>query len=159
MAKKKSTFWADFKAFALKGNMIDLAIGMIIGTAFGGLVTSLVNNIITPILNVFTGGIDFSDLFVTLDGKTYETLAAAEEAGAPMLKYGAFIQQILQFFVMAMIVFLFVRLLAKLRKMTEKPAEPAPKTTKVCPYCKSEISMEATRCPHCTSVLEETEAK
>ena len=147
----------EFKQFAIKGNMIDLAVGMIIGTSFNKIVSSLVNDMIMPLLGIFTGKIDFAKLFIALDGKTYETLAAAEEAGAACFKYGAFLAGLLDFIIMAFIVFLFVRGINKLReanKEPEAPAAPAEPTTKICPFCKSEISIEATRCPHCTSELE-----
>ena len=148
---------SEFKQFAIKGNMIDLAVGMIIGTSFNKIVSSLVNDMIMPLLGIFTGKIDFAKLFIALDGKTYETLAAAEEAGAACFKYGAFLAGLLDFIIMAFIVFLFVRGINKLReanKEPEAPAAPAEPTTKICPFCKSEISIEATRCPHCTSELE-----
>ncbi len=148
----------EFKQFAMKGNMIDLAVGMIIGTSFNKIVSSLVNDMIMPVLGVFTGRIDFSKLFIALDGKTYETLAAAEEAGAACFKYGAFLAGLLDFIIMAFVVFIFVKWINKLReigKTPEAPAEPTAPTTKVCPFCKSEISIEATRCPHCTSELTE----
>jgi len=147
----------EFKQFAIKGNMIDLAVGMIIGTSFNKIVSSLVNDMIMPLLGIFTGKIDFAKLFIALDGKTYETLAAAEEAGAACFKYGAFLAGLLDFIIMAFIVFLFVRGINKLReanKEPEAPAAPAEPTTKICPFCKSEISIEATRCPHCTSELD-----
>lgn len=147
----------EFKQFAIKGNMIDLAVGMIIGTSFNKIVSSLVNDMIMPLLGIFTGKIDFAKLFIALDGKTYETLAAAEEAGAACFKYGAFLAGLLDFIIMAFIVFLFIRGINKLReanKEPEAPATPAEPTTKICPFCKSEISIEATRCPHCTSELE-----
>ena len=140
----------EFKKFALRGNMIDLAVGMIIGSAFTGIVNSLVNDIINPILGIFTGKIDFSNLFVTLDGSHYETLAAAEKAGAAVFKYGSFISNLINFIIMAFVVFMFVKLMNRLSHKEEAPAAP---TTKKCPYCQSEISIEATRCPHCTSDL------
>ena len=148
----------EFKQFAIKGNMIDLAVGMIIGTSFNKIVSSLVNDMIMPILGIFTGKIDFAKLYIALDGNTYESLAAAEEAGAACFKYGAFIAGLIDFLIMAFIVFLFVRGINKLRevgKEEEAPAAPTAPTTKVCPFCKSEISIEATRCPHCTSELGE----
>lgn len=144
---------AEFKQFAIKGNMIDLAVGMIIGTSFNKIVSSLVNDMIMPLLGIFTGKIDFSKLFIALDGKTYETLAAAEEAGAACFKYGSFLAGLLDFLIMAFIVFLFVRGINKLREANKEPEAPKAPTTKVCPFCKSEISIEATRCPHCTSEL------
>lgn len=145
----------EFKQFAIKGNMIDLAVGMIIGTSFNKIVSSLVNDMIMPLLGIFTGKIDFAKLYVALDGKTYESLAAAEEAGAACFKYGAFLAGLLDFLIMAFIVFLFVRGINKLREGNKAPEAPKAPTTKTCPFCKSEISIEATRCPHCTSELSE----
>lgn len=144
-------FIQEFKEFALKGNMMDLAIGMIIGSAFTGIVNSLVDDIINPLLGIFTGKIDFSNLFVTLDGSHYETLDAAEAAGAAVFKYGSFISNIINFIIMAFVVFMIVKFLNRLRRKAEDP--PAPPKTKLCPYCQSEISLNATRCPHCTSEL------
>ena len=145
----------EFKQFAIKGNMIDLAVGMIIGTSFNKIVSSLVNDMIMPLLGIFTGKIDFAKLFIALDGNTYETLAAAEEAGVACFKYGAFLAGLLDFLIMAFVVFLFVRGINKLRDANKEPEAPKAPTTKVCPFCKSEISIEATRCPHCTSELSE----
>ena len=145
----------EFKQFAIKGNMIDLAVGMIIGTSFNKIVSSLVNDMIMPILGIFTGKIDFAKLYIALDGNTYESLAAAEEAGAACFKYGAFIAGLIDFLIMAFIVFLFVRGINKLREVGKEEEAPAAPTTKICPFCKSEISIEATRCPHCTSELGE----
>lgn len=145
----------EFKQFAIKGNMIDLAVGMIIGTSFNKIVSSLVNDMIMPLLGIFTGKIDFAKLFIALDGNKYETLAAAEEAGVACFKYGAFLAGLLDFFIMAFVVFLFVRGINKLRDLNKEPEAPKAPTTKTCPFCKSEISIEATRCPHCTSELGE----
>ena len=148
----------EFKAFAIKGNMIDLAVGMIIGTSFNKIVSSLVNDMIMPILGIFTGRIDFAQLYIALDGNTYESLTAAEEAGAACFKYGSFIAGLIDFLIMAFIVFLFVRIVNKLREVgkdDDVPAAPAAPTTKTCPFCKSTVNIEATRCPHCTSELTE----
>ena len=143
----------EFKEFALKGNMIDLAVGVIIGGAFNSLVTSLVENIIMPILSLVTGKIDFSNLFIALDGDTYKTLAQAQKAGASTINYGLFVTGLLNFIIMAFVIFMIVKAMNKLREKTEKPVEE--KTTKkICPYCQNEISIQATRCPHCTSQLE-----
>ncbi|WP_343210611.1 large conductance mechanosensitive channel protein MscL [Anaerolentibacter hominis] len=141
----------EFKKFAIKGNMLDLAVGVIIGGAFGSIVNSLVNDIIMPVISLFTGKIDFSNWFLALDGNKYATIEAAQKAGAATLNYGNFISGILNFLIMAFVVFLFVRFMNSLRK-EEKPAAP---TTKKCPYCLSDIPLEATRCPNCTSELEE----
>lgn len=148
-------FIQQFKAFALKGNMIDLAVGMIIGSAFTSIVNSLVKDVINPLLGIFTGKLDFSQLFFTLNGVHYDTLEAAEAAGAPVLKYGSFISNLINFFIMAFVVFLMVRLLAKIREygMKFEKEEPKKPTTKKCPFCCSEIPLEALRCPHCTSAL------
>lgn len=141
----------EFKEFALKGNMIDLAVGVIIGGAFNSLVTSLVDNIIMPVISIFTGKIDFSNMFLSLDGKEYDTLAQAQKAGAATLNYGTFITGLLNFIIMAFVVFLLVRAMNKLRTHNEVPQEA---TTKICPHCKSEIHIDADRCPHCTSKLD-----
>lgn len=139
----------EFKNFALKGNMIDMAVGIIIGGAFNGIVNSLVNDVIMPVLSIFTGKIDFSNLFIALDGNKYTSLQAAKDAGVATLNYGSFISGILNFLIMAFVVFLIVRWINKLRN----PAPAAAPTTKKCPYCYSEIHIEATKCPHCISDL------
>ena len=144
----------EFKEFAIKGNMIDMAVGVIIGSAFSGLVTSLVNSVVMPLLSIFTGKLDFSQLFLAMDGNQYASLTEAQEAGASVVAYGSFITQVLNFLIMAFVVFLFVRTMNKLRDRNKQPAAPAAPTTKKCPYCLSEIPIEATRCAHCTSELE-----
>ena len=136
----------EFKKFALKGNMIDLAIGIIIGGAFSGIVNSLVNDIVMPLLSVFTNNMDFTNLFIALDGKIYATLEEAKAAQAATVNYGLFITGVINFIVLAFVVFLLVQWINKLKK---KEAEAAP-ATKKCPHCMSEIHMEATKCPHCT---------
>lgn len=155
-------FLAEFKEFALKGNMMDLAVGMIIGAAFTAIVQSLVNDIINPIIGIFAGKVDFANLFIALDGKDYATLKAATDAGAAVIKIGSFISALINFIIMALVVFLIVKGLNKLRSAGEKKLgknqEEAAPTTKVCPYCKSEIPVDAVRCPHCTSVLDEKAA-
>jgi len=146
-------FFKEFKEFAVKGNMMDLAVGMIIGSAFTSIVSSLVNDIFMPVISIFTGKLDFSNLFIALDGNQYPTLAAAQEAGAATLSYGSFISGLINFLIMAFVVFLIVKALNKLKKEEPKAAP----TTKKCPFCRSEIALEATRCPHCTSQLEQSE--
>lgn len=141
----------EFKKFALRGNMMDLAVGVIIGGAFNSLVTSLVNDIIMPFLSLFTGKLDFSNWFIALDGKKYETLTMAQEAGVATINFGTFLSGVLNFIIMAFVVFLIVKAMNKLRK-EEPPAAP---TTKKCPHCMSVIDIKATRCPHCTSELDE----
>ena len=143
----------EFKSFALKGNMTDMAVGIIIGGAFNGIVNSLVNDIIMPVLSIFTGKIDFSNLFIALDGNKYETLQAAKDAGVATLNYGAFISGVLNFLIMAFVVFLIVRWINRLRR----PAQVSAPTTKKCPYCYSDVHINATKCPHCTSDLTEVE--
>lgn len=144
----------EFKKFALKGNMIDLAVGIIIGGAFNGIVRSLVDDIIMPLFSLFTKRIDFSNLFLALDGKTYESLPAAKEAQVATINYGLFLSGILNFVLMAFVVFLLVRWINKLKK-NDMAAAP---TTKKCPYCVSEINIKAAKCPHCTADIEEPSA-
>ena len=137
----------EFKEFALKGNMIDLAIGVITGGAFNKIVTSLVNDIIMPALSFFTGKLDFSNYFLALDGKHYDTIAQAQAAGTATINYGTFISGVIDFLIMSFVVFIVVKQLNKLHKA---PVPVAP-TEKECPFCKTKINMNATRCPHCTS--------
>lgn len=138
----------EFKKFALKGNMIDLAVGIIIGGAFSALVSSLVNDVIMPLLSIITGKINFTDWFIALDGKHYDSLQAVTDAGVPAIKYGVFISGSINFIIMAFVVFLIVKWLNKLKK----PVQPEV-TTKKCPYCITDIDINATRCPHCTSEI------
>ena len=146
-------FMEEFKKFALKGNMIDLAVGVIVGGAFNSIVTSLVNDILMPVLSLFTGKLDIANWFVALDGKAYATIAEAQEAGAATLNYGNFISGIINFVIMAFVVFMIVKGINKMKK--EEAAAPAAPTTKKCPFCKTDIPLEATKCPHCTSTLEQ----
>ncbi|MBQ7667731.1 MAG: large conductance mechanosensitive channel protein MscL [Clostridia bacterium] len=148
MGKEKAKgFLKEFKEFAMKGNVIDLAVGIIIGSAFTAIVTSFVNDIIMPLIAKLTGGLDFSQLFITLDGAKYDNLKAAQDAGAAVLAYGNFITAIINFLIIALVLFIVLKKIL----MPKKKEEPAPATTKECPYCKSEINIEATKCPHCTS--------
>lgn len=147
----------QFKEFAFKGNMIDLAVGMIIGGAFSKIVSSLVNDMIMPLLGLATGKIDFSKLYIALDGKEYASLAEAEELGVACFKYGSFIAGVIDFLIMAFIVFIFVTWMNKARAKMTAPAPVAAPTTKICPFCKSEIAIDATRCPHCTSEQPKTD--
>ena len=139
----------EFKEFALKGSLLDLAIGFIIGGAFGKIVTSLVNDIIMPPIGLLLGKVNFTDLFWALDGGTYASLQAAKDAGAPTLNYGLFVNTIIDFVIVAFVLFLIIKQVNKLRK----PAPAAAPTTKDCPYCKTSIPIGATRCPNCTSEL------
>lgn len=141
----------EFKKFAVKGNMVDLAIGIIIGGAFSSIVSSFVEDIIMPLVGLFTGGIDFTDYFISLDGVDYNTLAEAQEAGAATLNYGQFIGIVIDFIIVAFSIFIVIRWINNLRKTEEVVEEP---TEKSCRYCKTKIPIEAIRCPHCTSKLE-----
>ncbi len=143
----------EFKEFIQRGNVMDLAVAVIIGGAFGKIVTSLVEDIIMPLISLIMGGVDFTNLFISLDGSNYATLAEAKEAGAATFNYGAFIQNIIDFLVIAFVIFLMVRSINNMKK--EEEVEEAP-TAKDCPFCKTEIPIEATRCPHCTSQLTES---
>ena len=145
-------FLEEFKAFAMRGNVVDMAVGVVIGGAFGSITTSLVNDIFMPLLGVITGGINFGGLFYALDGQTYASIEAAKEAGVGTLNYGAFIQYVINFILIAFCMFIVVRLMNKLKKPAPAPAPAKPK--RLCPYCRSEIADDATRCPHCTSVLD-----
>jgi len=138
----------EFRDFAMRGNVIDLAVGVIIGAAFGKIVTSLVNDILMPPLGVILGKVDFSDLFITLSDRQYPSVAAAKAAGAATLNYGLFINNIIDFVIVAFAMFLLIRQMNRL--FTKKPASP---TAKSCPYCVSTIPLAATRCPNCTSQL------
>ncbi len=141
----------EFKDFAVSGNAMDLAVGVVIGAAFGKIVTSLVEDIIMPPLAMLTGKVDFSNLFVALNGQTYDTLKAAKDAGAPALAYGMFFNNVVNFIIVAFAIFMVVKQINRFRK--EKPA-----STKACSYCKSDIALDATRCPNCTSQLDSTPA-
>ena len=146
----------EFKQFAIKGNMIDLAVGMIIGTAFNKLVSSLVNDMIMPLIGLALKGTDFAAKFIALDGGDYATIEEATEAGAAILTYGNFIAVILDFIIVAFVIFCMVKVINKVRAKTakEEPVVEAAPTTKVCPFCKSEIAIDATKCCHCTSDVE-----
>ncbi len=144
----------EFKAFAMRGNVIDLAIGIIIGAAFGRIVTSLVNDIIMPPIGLLLGRVNFTDLFINLSGTPYATLAEAKAAGAATINYGLFINTVLDFIIVAFVIFLLVRQINRLQQPAK--AEPAAPTTKECPYCFSAIPLKAIRCPQCTSELKAT---
>ena len=142
---------SEFKEFIMRGNVMDMAVGVIVGGAFGNIVNSLVNDVIMPVISLATGKVNFSDLFISLNGESYPTLAAAQEAGASVFAYGNFIQQIIQFLIIAFCIFIMVKGINKLKK-PEPEAAPA---TKICPFCKSEVNIEATKCAFCASVLPE----
>lgn len=147
-------FLEEFKIFIMRGNVMDLAVGVIIGGAFQAIINSLVNDILMPVISLITGGIDFSNWFIQLGGsEQYATLAAAQEAGVATLAYGNFITAFINFLIMAFVIFSIVKTLNTL-DARRHPKEDAAPTAKKCPYCQSEIDIQATRCPHCTSILE-----
>lgn len=143
----------DFRDFAVKGNVIDLAVGVIIGGAFGKIVSSLVNDMIMPVIGLLIKDVNFKDLFIplNLNGKQYSSLVAAQEAGIPTLNYGIFINTIIEFLIISFSIFIVIRQLNRFKKK-EEVVVAAP-TTKACPYCFTEIHMDATRCPNCTSEI------
>ena len=141
----------EFKTFLLRGNVLDLAVGIVIGAAFGAIVTSFVADLLMPPVGLALGRANFTDLFVSLDGRTYATLAAAKAAGAPTLNYGAFLTTIVNFLLIGFAVFLVVRAANRLMPRTPPPAPPAP--TRECPRCTSAIPLRATKCPLCTAEL------
>ena len=141
----------EFREFAARGNVIDLAVGVIIGAAFGKIVTSAVNDLIMPPIGLVLGGVDFADLFVPLDGGTYPSLEAAKAAAAPVIAYGQFFNTIIEFLIVAFAVFLMVRQINRLK--TPAPTA-ASDDARDCPFCVSRIPKKATRCPQCTSALQ-----
>jgi large conductance mechanosensitive channel len=142
--------WKDFKAFIMRGNVLDLAIAVIIGAAFGAIVTSAVNDIVMPPIGLALGHVDFKDLFISLNGQSYPTLAAAKAAAAPVIAYGQFLNTVINFLIIAFVVFLVVRAASKLQR---KPAAAPAPTTKDCPFCYTSIPIQAKRCPNCTSQI------
>ncbi len=147
----------DFKEFVMRGNVLDLAVAVVIGAAFGAIVTSAVNDIVMPPIGLLLGHVDFKDLFISLSGQSYPTLAAAKAAAAPVIAYGAFLNTLINFLIIAFVVFLAVRQVGKLQRKPAPAPEAAP-TTKDCPFCCSPIPIPAKRCPHCTSQLGGAEA-
>jgi large conductance mechanosensitive channel len=142
-------FISEFKDFAMKGNVLDMAVGIIIGVAFGGIINSLVKDVIMPPIGMIMGGINFADLFIVLDGKTYASLAAAQAAAAPTINYGLFINAIINFLIVTLAIFMLIRQVNAAKK---KPAPPEP-NSKECPFCKESIPKTAVKCSHCTSDL------
>lgn len=140
----------EFKNFALKGNVIDLAVGVIIGSAFSKIITSFVQDIIMPIISLITGKVDFTNLFISLNGVKYKTIEEAKKAGVATLNYGAFITTVIDFLIVAFCLFIVVKQINRFKK---KEAEDAPKT-KTCPYCMSSIHIKAVKCPYCSSEVE-----
>ena len=140
----------EFKEFAMRGNVLDMAVGIIIGASFGKIITSFVGDILMPPLGLALGKVDFSNLFVTLSGGPYASLAAAKAAGAPTLNYGLFLNTVLDFLIVAFAIFLLIR---QVNRFMPKPAPATAPATKDCPYCLSAVPLKATRCLHCTSEL------
>ena len=150
--------WKEFKEFAVKGNVLDMAVGIIIGAAFGTVVKSFVADVIMPPIGLLLGGVDFSNLFIVLKegakvAGPYATLAAAHDAGAVTINLGVFLNNVISFLIVAWAVFMIVKAFNKMQKEEPAPAPAAP-TTKKCPACKMEIAIDATRCPYCTTNLE-----
>jgi large conductance mechanosensitive channel len=142
----------EFKEFAVKGNVMDMAVGIIIGAAFGKIVSSFVADVMMPPIGLALGKVDFSNLFVSLSGDVYPSLAEAKKAGAATLNYGVFLQAVLDFAIVAFAVFMMIRALNRLKR-AEAPAPAAAPTTQDCSFCCTAIPIKATRCPHCTSQL------
>ncbi|HNQ54463.1 MAG: large-conductance mechanosensitive channel protein MscL [Methanothrix sp.] len=142
-------FIGEFKEFAVKGSVIDMAVGIIIGAAFGSIVNSLVKDVIMPPIGMLMGGINFADMFVALDGKAYATLSEAQAAAAPTINYGLFINSIISFIIVALAIFVLIK---QINAMKKQPV-PADPNTKECPYCKESIPIAAVKCSHCTSDL------
>ena len=141
---------SEFKTFIMRGNVVDLAVGVIIGGAFGTIVTSLVNDVLMPPIGRLLGGVDFKDFFISLSGQSFPTLAAAKAAGAPTLNYGVFLNAVINFLIVASAIFLLVQ---QVNRLFPKPAGPAAPAMKECAWCASSIPAAAKRCPHCTSNL------
>lgn len=148
----------EFKEFAVKGNVVDMAVGIIVGAAFTGVVQSLVKDVMMPPLGLLMGGVDFSDFFIVLKSGSvpppYASMAAAQQAGAVTLNYGVFINTIISFLIVSFAVFILIRYINQLKRPEETP-EPVAPSVKKCKYCFSDIPVEATRCPHCTSELKD----
>ena len=143
--------WDDFKKFIFRGNIIDMAIGVIIGGAFGKIVTSLVNDIIMPLLSIITGKIKFENLFIAFDGKKYDSIEAAHGTGVSTLNYGLFNTSVVDFLIVAAAIFIAIRQMSTIHDKFAKKKDPAPPTVKECPFCKTSIHIDASRCPNCTS--------
>jgi large conductance mechanosensitive channel len=143
--------WKEFKEFARRGNVLDLAVGVVIGAAFGKIVTSFVEDLLMPPVGLLLGKVDFANLFINLSGQPYATLAEAKKVGAATLNYGLFLNTLINFLMVTLAVFLVVKQVNRLKR--ETPVVPAAPETKECPYCLSSVALKATRCPHCTSEL------
>jgi large conductance mechanosensitive channel len=141
----------EFKEFVIKGNVLDMAVGIIIGASFGKVVTSFVSDVLMPPIGLLLGKVDFSNLFINLSGKSFETLADAKKAGAATLNYGLFFNTLIDFLIVGFAIFILVRQVNLLKR--QAPAPAAPPTTRECPFCMTGIPIKATRCPHCTSTV------
>lgn len=140
----------EFREFIFKGNVLDLAVAVIIGGAFGKIVSSIVSDIFMPLIGLLLGGISFDNLFWAVDGNTYDSAAAAVQAGVGVVNIGVFLKNTVDFLIIALVIFVFIKLLSPLKKKKEEPAVPA---ARLCPYCRSQVDPAATRCPHCTSEI------
>ena len=143
----------EFRKFIMRGNVIDMAVGIVIGVAFGKIITSLVKDILMPPIGMLLGGIDFSNLFIDLSGNGYKTLAEATEAGAPVIRYGIFINTIIEFLIIAFAIFLIEKWKNSIQERKKEEEAPAAPTTKECPYCHMQIPIDAVKCPYCTADL------
>lgn len=143
----------EFKEFAMRGNVLDMAIGIIIGAAFGKIITSLVSDVLMPPIGLLLGKVDFAGLFLNISRKSYATLAEAKAAGAATVNYGVFLNTVIDFLIVAFVIFLLVRQINRWNKPAPAPAPAPTPATRDCPYCYSAISVKATRCPNCTSEL------
>lgn len=149
--------WKEFKEFAMKGNVVDLAIGVVIGGAFGKIVTSLVNDIIMPLVGRLIGKVDFSNLYINLSGQPYNSLQEAQAAGAATINYGLFLNNLLNFLIISFSIFIVIKQINNFKDFSMKKEEVEVKATeKDCPYCFTKIDIKATRCPNCTSILEKS---
>jgi large conductance mechanosensitive channel len=149
--KGAAAMWKEFKAFVMRGNVLDLAVAVIIGAAFGKIVTSFTNDILMPPIGLLLGKVDFANLYLNLSGKPYDSLADAKKAGAATINYGVFLNNVIDFLIVAFVIFLVVRAVNRMKRQPEAAAEAS---TKECPYCASSIALKATRCPQCTSQLQ-----
>jgi len=145
-------FFKEFREFAMRGNVVDMAVGVVIGAAFGKIVSSLVGDVMMPVIGRITGGVDFSDLYVNLSGGDYPTLAAAQEAGAATLNYGLFLNTVINFLIVAFAIFIAIKAMNKLKRKQAAAPAPTP-TSKPCPECMMDVPLAAKRCGHCTSTL------
>ncbi len=145
---------SEFKEFAMKGNVVDLAVGVVIGGAFGKIVDSLVKDVVMPMVGRLLGGVDFKHLYINLGSQAFETMEAAEKAGAPLVKYGIFINTVVDFLIIAFAIFMAIKVMNRLKRAEEGAPGPAEPATRDCPHCLSTIPLKATRCPQCTSQLQ-----